>query len=217
MINKKQIANLFSHANPKRLYRHLAKRTLSLKIIYGVLKKLYKLKSKNCRIRPKFRRNYIKFCDKKFIGCRFDIKFHTICKESESNPKGWQQTFSIYLRDYNPNTIEAIMDTPLIDLENMGIYCSCPSFLYNGSAYLSTKNQYNLEEYRNTKAPTTGMPFKTGFDKREAFLCKHCVLVYQYMDKRALTLRKILKQSNITDTQFKNRLKNQASQRGMQI
>lgn len=66
------------------------------------------------------------------------------------------------------------------------VHCQCPSFVYWGAAYNSTKEGYNLD-LEETRAPDVRDP------KREVKLCKHLArtirsirnLSYRFLDKKA--------------------------------
>lgn len=103
------------------------------------------------------------------------------CYEEYSNDSG--HLVSIQFENYQPRPRDILK--PLSD--DIKLHCSCPAFLYWGSAYIATIGQYNLdfEEWRYPIIRDLGLNNK---------LCKHCVRVYSYL--RGKTFKELMKKGN---------------------
>lgn len=112
-------------------------------------------KSSNCRT---YQIRYNPTDDKRFL---FLVK----CSESYSNPKG--HIVSFYFEDKGLKVNRRNI-SPLNS--NVRVHCHCPAFLYWGSSYNATKENYKVKyKPREFREPNIRDP------KRENKLCKHLV------------------------------------------
>jgi hypothetical protein len=59
------------------------------------------------------------------------------------------------------------------------VYCTCPAFLYWGSKYWSTQDDYNIKIYVEHRPPYIRDPHK------ERYICKHVMRASRYLKKKS--------------------------------
>lgn len=96
--------------------------------------------------------------------------------ESWSKSKGWIVTI-LYpnLRKRDLKTGSGI--TPM-NVEPVLTFCTCPAFLYWGSKYWSTQDDYNIKVHVEKRPPYIRDPHKL------RYICKHVIRASRYMRKK---------------------------------
>jgi len=117
--------------------------------------------SKVLKIRP--RKNFKRFS--------FVVKGN----EDWSSKTGWVSTLlypSLKEEDFERGSGVTPMDSDVL------VYCTCDAYLYWGSKYWGTQDDYNIKVYKENRPPYVRDPHK------ERYVCKHIIRASRYMRKK---------------------------------
>lgn len=153
---------------------------MDFKTIYQLTSVKPKIKAENGNILGiKTRKNLRRF------------SFVVRCLESYSNPKG--HIASVIF----PNVVFGLLDqeyrVPV--KEEVLVKCSCPAFLYYGSAFYASQFGYHIDGNVESRPPVIRDP------ESNRYLCKHLIRVYKYLEK--VSFEKLLKRFKIASEHLK--------------
>ncbi|MFA5071229.1 MAG: SWIM zinc finger family protein [Candidatus Pacearchaeota archaeon] len=119
------------------------------------------------------------------------FSFVVRCLESYSNPKG--HIASVIFPDVTFKLIDQNWHVPV--KEEVLLKCSCPAFLYYGSAFYASQFGYHIDGNVENRPPVIRDP------DSNRYLCKHLIRVYKYLDKTSF--EKLLQRFKLASTQLK--------------
>ena len=105
-------------------------------------------------------------------------RFSFVVKGGElwSSSKGWITTI-LYPKLTEEDSKRNSGITPM-DSEAL-VFCTCPAFLYWGSKYWSTQDDYNIKVHKEDRPPYVRDPNKL------RYVCKHVIRASRYLKKKS--------------------------------
>jgi hypothetical protein len=101
------------------------------------------------------------------------FSFVVRCLESYSNPKG--HIASVIFPNINFGLVDENWHIPV--KEEVLLKCSCPAFLYYGSAFYASQFMYHIDGNVENRPPVIRDP------EANRYLCKHLIRVYKYLER----------------------------------
>ena len=101
------------------------------------------------------------------------FSFVVRCLESYSNPKG--HIASVIFPEVNFGLVDQNWTIP--SKQEVLLKCSCPAFLYYGSAFYASQFMYHIDGNVENRPPVIRDP------EGNRYLCKHLIRVYKYLEK----------------------------------
>jgi len=101
------------------------------------------------------------------------FSFVVRCLESYSNPKG--HIASVIFPEVNFGLVDQNWHIPA--RQEVLLKCSCPAFLYYGSAFYASQFMYHIDGSVENRPPVVRDP------EGNRYLCKHLIRVYKYVEK----------------------------------
>lgn len=119
------------------------------------------------------------------------FSFVVRCLESYSNPKG--HIASVIF----PEVVFKLADQQwyIPVQEEILLKCSCPAFLYYGSAFYASQFGYHIDGNVENRPPVIRDP------ESNRYLCKHLIRVYKYLEKTSF--ESLLKRFHLASKQLK--------------
>lgn len=101
------------------------------------------------------------------------FSFVVRCLETYSNPKG--HVASVIFPDVTFGLVDQNWHIPV--KQNVLLKCSCPAFLYYGSAFYASQFMYHIDGNVENRPPVIRDP------ESNRYLCKHLIRVYKYLER----------------------------------
>lgn len=119
------------------------------------------------------------------------FSFVVRCLESYSNPKG--HIASVIFPEVTFGLLDQQWHVPV--KEEVLVKCSCPAFLYYGSAFYASQFGYHIDGQVENRPPVIRDP------ESNRYLCKHLIRVYKYLEK--ISFDKLMKRFKLASENLK--------------